>query len=93
VFWTLLENQIHTWYYASPTMHGAILDAGEDEGLLDKGFKLRMIANAAGGLLPSLAERMRKAFQANVSTVRECPVDDVTVSVRCLLGVCLSPDQ
>jgi hypothetical protein len=28
---------------------------------------LRMIANAAGGLLPSLAEELKQTFQANVS--------------------------
>jgi hypothetical protein len=30
-------------------------------------YKLRMIANAAGGLLPSLAEELKQTFHANVS--------------------------
>ena len=57
-------------YYASPTIHRLILD----EGLARKAIRqvggaasgssasLRMIANAAGGLLPSLAEEMQAAF-------------------------------
>ncbi|GKY96221.1 hypothetical protein MPSEU_000582000 [Mayamaea pseudoterrestris] len=76
VFWSLLKEERFTWYYAAPTMHQIILQTGQAEGLIDsKGCgripsgthpKLRMIANAAGGLLPSLARELRQAFQANV---------------------------
>ena len=71
IFWALLKKGAFTWYYASPTMHHMILQTGKDEGFIDENsrcnFKLRMIANAAGGLLPSLAEEMLKTFHANVS--------------------------
>jgi len=69
IFWTLLNKRAFTWYYAAPTMHQIILQTGK-EVLLDKnqnsGPKLRMIANAAGGLLPSLAIELRKTFRCNV---------------------------
>lgn len=60
-----------TWYYAAPTMHQLILQQGRDDGhVCEKTgacpYKLRMIANAAGGLLPSLAQEMMRAFDANV---------------------------
>lgn len=59
-----------TWYYAAPTMHQVLLETMP--GAVDHARKLhrctqikprlRMIANAAGGLLPSLAEELRRAF-------------------------------
>ena len=69
IFWALLEKEIFTWYYAAPTMHQLILQTGRTNGFIHKKrkqLKLRMIANAAGGLLPSLAEEMMDAFDANV---------------------------
>mmetsp|Transcript_10452 Transcript_10452/g.23095 ORF Transcript_10452/g.23095 Transcript_10452/m.23095 type:complete len:1809 (+) Transcript_10452:41-5467(+) len=65
-----------TWYYAAPTMHHLILQTGRAEGYLPPTtegvgsesqhdypqFRLRMICNAAGGLLPSLARELRRAF-------------------------------
>lgn len=73
IFWALLTKRCFTWYYAAPTMHQLILQTGKLEGHLDgqKQHKLRMIANAAGGLLPSLAEEMREVFDANVSYEEE----------------------
>lgn len=76
IFWALLSKRAFTWYYAAPTMHQLILQQGREDGhITDDGelfnkcpFKLRMIANAAGGLLPSLAQEMMKTFDANVST-------------------------
>jgi acyl-coenzyme A synthetase/AMP-(fatty) acid ligase len=71
IFWALLQRDVFTWYYAAPTMHQLILQMGRSEGFVKTDgtgspHKLRMIANAAGGLLPSLAEEMRDTFGANV---------------------------
>ena len=70
IFWTLLEKRAFTWYYAAPTMHQLILQTGKSDGFISESgqcpFKLRMIANAAGGLLPSLAQEMFNTFAANV---------------------------
>eukprot|EP00977_Amphora_coffeiformis_P025833 scaffold22432_cov168-Amphora_coffeaeformis.AAC.13 len=70
IFWELLQHHAFTWYYAAPTMHHLILQLGKAEGMIAPNkprLTLRMIANAAGGLLPSLAEEMRETFGANVS--------------------------
>ena len=64
VFWSLLEHKKFNWYYAAPTMHQLILQTMKEKKL--KPRKLRMIANAAGGLLPSLARELRDTFHANV---------------------------
>lgn len=76
IFWQLLSKGAFTWYYAAPTMHHLILQTGKDEHYLpqkstsktnqQQRFQLRMIANAAGGLLPSLARELRQAFSCNV---------------------------
>lgn len=79
LFWALLEQQAFNWYYAAPTMHQIILsmgqeylattDGGNDDNSSNSGTKkytLKMIANAAGGLLPSLALELRNTFGANV---------------------------
>jgi acyl-CoA synthetase (AMP-forming)/AMP-acid ligase II len=53
-----------TWYYAAPTMHHAILQ--EAERRYSPGSEpaetVRFVANAAGGLLPSLAEALKETF-------------------------------
>ena len=71
VFWALLARGAFTWYYAAPTMHQLILQTGKSDGMIGNGgechLKLRMIANAAGGLLPSLAKEMLQVFDATVS--------------------------
>jgi acyl-coenzyme A synthetase/AMP-(fatty) acid ligase/acetyltransferase-like isoleucine patch superfamily enzyme len=64
IFWALLAKRSFTWYYAAPTMHQMILQTHEPD--VCKSPRLRMIANAAGGLLPSLAVQLRDKFQANV---------------------------
>ena len=67
LFWALLEKKAFNWYYAAPTMHQIILQTGKS--LFDKRIKtftLKMIANAAGGLLPSLAQELRDTFKAAV---------------------------
>jgi acyl-coenzyme A synthetase/AMP-(fatty) acid ligase/acetyltransferase-like isoleucine patch superfamily enzyme len=74
VFWALLVKRAFTWYYAAPTMHQLILQTGHMEAddsthtLVHQIQQpaLRMIANAAGGLLPSLAVQLRETFGATV---------------------------
>ena len=68
-FWSLTGQ--FTWYYAAPTMHQLILQTGKNEGHIREDgscatMQLRMIANAAGGLLPSMARELRQTFNANV---------------------------
>ena len=74
IFWALLQREAFNWYYAAPTMHSIILQTGKSllSSPSDKrmntlqSFTLKMIANAAGGLLPSLAEELRDTFHAAV---------------------------
>jgi acyl-coenzyme A synthetase/AMP-(fatty) acid ligase/acyl carrier protein len=61
IFWALLAQEAFTWYYAAPTMHQLILQSHDPDQCPTP--KLRMIANAAGGLLPSLAVQLRITFQ------------------------------
>ena len=49
-------------YYAAPTIHHAILSSQPDHIDVPRDMKLRMICNAAGGLLPSLALDIKKRF-------------------------------
>ncbi|KAI9209506.1 AMP-dependent synthetase and ligase [Polychytrium aggregatum] len=68
VFWELVDGKDTsvrpTWYYAVPTMHHAILQEGGSRDATSCG--IRMIANAGGGLLPSLAEELRRFFACTV---------------------------
>ena len=57
-----------TWYYAAPTMHHAILLESENRMKPLPVETIRFLANAAGGLLPSLAENLKKTFDATVLT-------------------------
>lgn len=57
-----------TWYYAAPTMHHAILSEADQRPKPWPVQSIRFIANAAGGLLPSLATRLRDTFQATILT-------------------------
>lgn len=57
-----------TWYYAAPTMHHAILNEGERRPSPLPVDTVRFIANAAGGLLPILANRLRDTFRAVILT-------------------------
>ncbi|TFK39680.1 acetyl-CoA synthetase-like protein [Crucibulum laeve] len=63
-FWSLAQQFNATWYYAAPTIHHAILSAQPDDLNVSNNLKLRMICNAAGGLLPSLAEELKRTFGA-----------------------------
>ena len=61
LFWQVAKGFGVTWYYGSPTMHHMVLAAGK----AIKDIKpLRFIANAAGGLLPSMAEELKEKFKA-----------------------------
>eukprot|EP00980_Cylindrotheca_fusiformis_P019893 scaffold7000_cov132-Cylindrotheca_fusiformis.AAC.6 len=61
LFWQLLldKEKCFSWYYAAPTMHQVLLASIPATCATPR---LRMIANAAGGLLPSLAEELRNTF-------------------------------
>lgn len=66
LFWDVVEAQDPTWYYASPSMHSTILaEAGERREALSQS-RIRLVCNAAGGLLPSLALRIQNAFKCTV---------------------------
>ncbi|KAF4611312.1 hypothetical protein D9613_007197 [Agrocybe pediades] len=65
-FWEHAAGLKATWYYAAPTVHQAIL-ASKPEGVLpSKDLSIRLICNAAGGLLPSLASQLRNEFFATI---------------------------
>lgn len=78
LFWEILISRRFTWYYAAPTMHHAILlEASQRVTALQSSnhFNLkqivkpvRFIANAAGGLLPALAESLKRVFQTTILT-------------------------
>lgn len=87
IFWELLQKKSFTWYYAAPTMHHLILQTGKSEGFIGPNMPkliLRMIANAAGGLLPSLAEEMRATFDANVRIQKQL----FSKSLTCIVLTC-----
>ncbi|KAI1079737.1 hypothetical protein F5B20DRAFT_590238 [Whalleya microplaca] len=66
LFWDVTESMQPTWYYASPSMHSVILElAGSRSRALSKS-QIRLICNAAGGLLPALASQLRDTFQCTV---------------------------
>jgi len=62
LFWSILSSHRFTWYYAAPTMHHAILKAVEDLAKPLPADTVRYIANAAGGLLPVLAQSLKDTF-------------------------------
>ncbi|KAJ7708845.1 acetyl-CoA synthetase-like protein [Mycena rosella] len=63
-FWMLARDLQASWYYAAPTIHHAIL-ASQPAGIVpSRDLRVRMIANAAGGLLPSLAVSLKSTFEA-----------------------------
>ncbi|KAJ7869391.1 AMP-dependent synthetase and ligase [Mycena leptocephala] len=63
-FWTLSQQLQATWYYAAPTIHHAILTSKPELVIPSRDLHIRMICNAAGGLLPSLAIDLQTTFQA-----------------------------
>lgn len=64
LFWDCVEDYAPTWYYASPSMHQVILEAGAARPESVKKSQIRLICNAAGGLLPSLAIQLRETFSS-----------------------------
>ncbi|KAK7432184.1 hypothetical protein QQZ08_001129 [Neonectria magnoliae] len=64
LFWDVVENIGPTWYYASPSMHTVILSGARSDAL--RASKIRLVCNAAGGLLPSLACQLRDTFNSIV---------------------------
>jgi acyl-CoA synthetase (AMP-forming)/AMP-acid ligase II len=78
LFWDILIARRFTWYYAAPTMHHAILLEASQRVTASQSsnqFNLkhiikpvRFIANAAGGLLPALAESLKRVFQTTILT-------------------------
>ncbi|KAF8227072.1 acetyl-CoA synthetase-like protein [Tricholoma matsutake] len=65
-FWNLSAKFKATWYYAAPTIHHAILASQSDSGVPLHDIRIRMICNAAGGLVPSLASRMKDTFSGAI---------------------------
>ncbi|KAI9061574.1 acetyl-CoA synthetase-like protein [Trametes sanguinea] len=63
-FWPIVMERGATWYYAAPTMHHAILTSRPSHIHPATDTRIRMIANAAGGLLPSLAQELKDTFGA-----------------------------
>ncbi|KAJ3868476.1 acetyl-CoA synthetase-like protein [Lentinula novae-zelandiae] len=61
-FWNLSAQLKATWYYAAPTIHHAILTSQPENIVPQRDLQIRMICNAAGGLLPSLAVDMKERF-------------------------------
>ncbi|KAJ7607839.1 acetyl-CoA synthetase-like protein [Mycena polygramma] len=57
------DPQLHR-YYAAPTIHHAILTSQPAGIVPQRDLRIRMIANAAGGLLPSLAVSLKSTFEA-----------------------------
>ena len=62
LFWDCVEDHAPTWYYASPSMHQCILEAADDRPASVEKSQITLVCNAAGGLLPSLAHRIRDTF-------------------------------
>ena len=70
LFWDILDNGTPaTWYYASPTMHQAYCEEASrrrvETGSVPD-IQIRFIANAAGSLLPALANMMKTTFNCTI---------------------------
>jgi len=66
LFWDCVEDLHPTWYYASPSMHQCILEAGLSRPKSVAQSQIRLVCNAAGGLLPSLASQLQETFNCTV---------------------------
>ncbi|KAG7094544.1 putative NRPS-like protein biosynthetic cluster [Marasmius oreades] len=65
-FWSISSKLRATWYYAAPTIHNAILSSQPNDIVPSRDLSIRMICNAAGGLLPSLALELKDRFSGAV---------------------------
>eukprot|EP00026_Physarum_polycephalum_P000199 Phypoly_transcript_00199.p1 GENE.Phypoly_transcript_00199~~Phypoly_transcript_00199.p1 ORF type:complete len:1729 (+),score=274.19 Phypoly_transcript_00199:185-5371(+) len=67
MFWDLCGLHNCTWYYAAPTIHMMLIEEAKRRKAekIRLRHRIRIIANAAGGLLPSIAEELRNTFGAN----------------------------
>ncbi|KAG7094621.1 putative NRPS-like protein biosynthetic cluster [Marasmius oreades] len=65
-FWSIASKLRATWYYAAPTIHNAILSSQPSDIIPSRDLRIRMICNAAGGLLPSLALDLKERFAGAV---------------------------
>ncbi|KAJ7367113.1 hypothetical protein DFH08DRAFT_836594, partial [Mycena albidolilacea] len=61
-FWMLARDLQASWYYAAPTIYH--LPSRPAGIVASRDLRIRMIANTAGGLLPSLAESLNSTFDA-----------------------------
>ncbi|KAL6817021.1 hypothetical protein V8C40DRAFT_83177 [Trichoderma camerunense] len=66
LFWDVVQDTPVTWYYASPSMHSVVLAAASERLAALQQSRIRLACNAAGGLLPSLACRLRDTFKCTV---------------------------
>ncbi|KAI0393121.1 acetyl-CoA synthetase-like protein [Xylariaceae sp. FL0594] len=66
LFWDQVEEVQPTWYYASPTMHSMILEEGQNRPSALAKSEIRLVCNAAGSLLPTLADRIKNTFHCTV---------------------------
>ncbi|KXJ90956.1 hypothetical protein Micbo1qcDRAFT_225819 [Microdochium bolleyi] len=66
LFWDIAETMQPTWYYASPSMHSVILNEAASRPHALAKCQIRLICNAAGGLLPALAAQLRDTFNCAV---------------------------
>ncbi|KAL7933582.1 hypothetical protein V8C35DRAFT_59088 [Trichoderma chlorosporum] len=66
LFWDVIQEVPVTWYYASPSMHALILAAASERQAALQQSRIRLTCNAAGGLLPSLACRLRDTFKCTI---------------------------
>ncbi|EAA34040.3 acetyl-CoA synthetase-like protein [Neurospora crassa] len=66
LFWDVMQDHGATWYYASPSMHQMILDQAEDRPEALAKSRVRLVCNAAGGLLPALAVKLKETFNGAI---------------------------
>ncbi|KAI7264091.1 acetyl-CoA synthetase-like protein [Hortaea werneckii] len=72
-FWDCVEDFAPTWYYASPSMHQCILETALERPQTVHKSQIRLVCNAAGGLLPSLACRLRDTFSTETTQCTVLP--------------------
>ena len=104
LFWDILQTPKCpvSWYYAVPTMHSAILQIKElrEASGSNTNSHLRMICNAGGGLLPSMAEQLQKAFTTVILPCYgmtecmpiSCPSVDYKLNRRGTSGTACGPE-